>query len=101
MSSLLPAPAISTTCWRGSLRRAAAASRSTSRQLPRMDKLLDAHPVAVAYAYELRRRDEIASTGRLTVEEEIEPGDELTLVCGVARVEELGLAKRRAAARPT
>ena len=89
MSSLLPAPAISTTFWRGSLKRWL---RQTGRHrvLPRIDKLLDAHPVAVAYAYELRRHDEIASTERLTVEEELESGDELTLVCGVARVEELG-----------
>jgi hypothetical protein len=49
-----------------------------------------AHAVAVAYAYELRRGGEIVSTGRLTVEEELEPGDELTLAFGVARIEELG-----------
>jgi hypothetical protein len=49
-----------------------------------------AHAVAVAYAYELRRGGEIVSTGRLTVEEELQPGDELTLASGVARIEELG-----------
>lgn len=48
-----------------------------------------AHAVAVAYAYELRRGGDIVSTGRLTVEEELGPGDELTLACGVAHVEEL------------
>jgi hypothetical protein len=49
-----------------------------------------ARAVALAYAYELWRGGEIVSTGRLTVEEELELGDELTLAYGVVRVEELG-----------
>jgi hypothetical protein len=46
--------------------------------------------VALAYAYELRRGGVILSTGMLTAEQEIAPGDELTLAGVLARVEELG-----------
>jgi hypothetical protein len=46
--------------------------------------------MGVAYAYELRRGEEILSTGRLTTEGELGPGDELALAGILARVEELG-----------
>ena len=45
--------------------------------------------MATAYAYELRRGEEIVATGRLTAEDELAPGDELTLAGVIARVEEL------------
>jgi hypothetical protein len=51
--------------------------------------VVDDARVGAAYAYELRRGDEILSTGRLTAEQELAPGDELT-VAGVAQVEALG-----------
>jgi hypothetical protein len=50
----------------------------------------DARPVARAYAYELRSGELILSTGLLTAEQELAPGDEITLAGVVARVEELG-----------
>ena len=46
--------------------------------------------MGVAYAYELRRGEEILSTGRLTAEHELVPGDEMTVAGILARVEELG-----------
>ncbi len=52
----------------------------------------DAGVVAHAYAYELRRGDEILSTGWLTSEHEAAPGDEITLGGILARVAELGWA---------
>jgi hypothetical protein len=45
--------------------------------------------VGPAYAYELRRGEEILSTGRLTSEEELAPGDEVTIAGILAQVEEL------------
>jgi hypothetical protein len=51
-----------------------------------------ARAVAQAYAYELRRGEEILSTGRLTAEHEVAPGDEIILAGIVARVDELGWA---------
>jgi hypothetical protein len=45
-----------------------------------------------AYAYELRRGEEILSTGWLTAEEEFAPGHEITLSGGLARVDELAWA---------
>jgi hypothetical protein len=45
--------------------------------------------VGAAYAYELRRGEEILSTGRLTAEHELARGDEVTVAGIVARVEEL------------
>jgi hypothetical protein len=51
-----------------------------------------ARAVAQAYAYELRRGEEILSTGWLTAEEELAPGDEITLSGVLARVDELGWA---------
>jgi hypothetical protein len=52
----------------------------------------DALAVAQAYAYELRNGEEILSTGWLTAERELAPGDEITLAGVLARVEELGWA---------
>jgi hypothetical protein len=43
-------------------------------------------------AYELRRGEEILSTGWLMAEQEFAPGDEITLAGVLARVEELGWA---------
>ena len=57
-----------------------------------MDKaapLLDDALVGAAYAYELRRGEEILSTGRLTAEHEVAPGDEVTVAGIVAQVKEL------------
>jgi sorbitol-specific phosphotransferase system component IIA len=48
--------------------------------------------LAQAYAYELRRGGVILSTGLLTAEQELAPGDEITLAGVVARVEEVGWA---------
>jgi hypothetical protein len=48
--------------------------------------------VARGYAYELRKGEEILSTGWLTAEQEPAPGDEITLAGVLARVEELGWA---------
>lgn len=45
--------------------------------------------MGAAYAYELRRGEEIFSTGRLTAERELSPGDEVTVAGLVAHVEEL------------
>jgi hypothetical protein len=46
--------------------------------------------VATAYAYELRRGEDILSTGRLTAENDVALGDELTVAGVVARVKEVG-----------
>lgn len=46
--------------------------------------------VGAAYAYELRRGDQVLSTGRLTMDEELAPGDEVTVAGIVALVNELG-----------
>jgi hypothetical protein len=54
--------------------------------------VVDDARVGAAYAYELRRGDEILSTGRLTVEHELAPGDELTVAGIVAHVEALSWA---------
>jgi hypothetical protein len=51
--------------------------------------LVDHALVGAAYAYELRCGEEIFSTGRLTVERELSPGDEVTVAGVVAQVEEL------------
>jgi hypothetical protein len=45
--------------------------------------------VGVAYAYELRRGDEILSTGRLTAERELAPGDEVAVAGILASVREV------------
>jgi hypothetical protein len=47
-------------------------------------------PVGVAYAYELRRGEEILSTGRLTIEQELAPGDELTIAGMPALADKMG-----------
>ena len=52
----------------------------------------DAEAVATAYAYELRSGEKIISTGRLTAEHELGPGDQVTVAGIVARVEELSWA---------
>jgi hypothetical protein len=49
-------------------------------------------PVAQAYAYELRRGEEVLSTGWLTAEHEVTPGDEIALAGIVARVDEVAWA---------
>jgi hypothetical protein len=46
--------------------------------------------VGAAYAYELRQGDQVLSTGRLTMDEELAPGDEVTVAGIVALVNELG-----------
>jgi hypothetical protein len=46
--------------------------------------------VGAAYAYELRQGDRILSTGRLTMDYELVPGDEVTVAGIVASVNELG-----------
>lgn len=51
--------------------------------------LVDHALVGAAYAYELWRGEEIFSTGRLTLEGELCPGDEVTVAGVVADVEEL------------
>jgi hypothetical protein len=43
--------------------------------------------VGLAYAYELRRGEEVLSTGRLTTEGELGLGDELALAGILARVD--------------
>jgi hypothetical protein len=50
---------------------------------------VDDPAVAAAYAYELRRGEDILSTGRLTAERDLAPGDELTVAGVVARVQEV------------
>lgn len=45
--------------------------------------------MGAAYAYELRLGEEIFSKGRLAVERELSPGDEVTVAGVVAHVEEL------------
>ena len=45
--------------------------------------------VGAAYAYELRQADRVVSTGRLTMEDQLELGDELTVAGVVASVTEL------------
>jgi hypothetical protein len=54
--------------------------------------------MGVAYAYELRRGEEVLSTGRLTTESELGPEDELALEGILSRVDELGWVTRRGAA---
>jgi hypothetical protein len=51
--------------------------------------VVDDARVGAAYACELRRGDEILSTGRLTAEQELAPGDEVTVAGIVAQVEAL------------
>ena len=46
--------------------------------------------VGAAYAYELRQGDQVLSTGRLTMEDELAPGDEVTVAGIVALVNEMG-----------
>lgn len=46
--------------------------------------------MATANAYELRRGEDILSTGRLTAEHDVAPGDELAVAGVVARVKEVG-----------
>jgi hypothetical protein len=45
--------------------------------------------VGAAYAYELRQSGQVVSTGRLTMEDQLELGDELTVAGVVASVTEL------------
>ena len=45
--------------------------------------------MTTAYVYELRRGDDIVSTGRLTAERDLGPGDELAVAGVVARVKEV------------
>ena len=45
--------------------------------------------VGAAYAYELRQSDQVVSTGRLTMEDQLAPGDELTVAGILASVTEL------------
>jgi hypothetical protein len=52
-------------------------------------RVVDDGVVGVAYAYELRRGGEILSTGRLTMDDELAPGDEVTVAGVVALVNEL------------
>lgn len=52
----------------------------------------DGTSVARVYAYELQRGGVILSTGVLTADQELAPGDEITLAGVVARVEDLGWA---------
>jgi hypothetical protein len=46
--------------------------------------------VGAAYAYELRQGDQVLSTGRLTMDDELAPGDEVTVAGIVALVNEMG-----------
>jgi hypothetical protein len=90
-------PAIS--CVRGNWLRRNEPARRLEPDLPpgralqqAVDKeapVVDDARVGAAYAYELRRGDEILSTGRLTVEQEPAPGDEVTVAGIVAHVEAL------------
>jgi hypothetical protein len=45
--------------------------------------------VGAAYAYELRQDDQVLSTGRLTMDDALAPGDEVTVAGIVALVNEL------------
>jgi hypothetical protein len=45
--------------------------------------------VGAAYAYELRQGDQVLSTGRLTMDDELVPGDEVTVAGIVALVNEM------------
>ena len=45
--------------------------------------------VGTAYAYELRQGDQVLSTGRLTMDDELAPGDEVTVAGIAALVNEL------------
>jgi hypothetical protein len=63
----------------------AAREHAVDKTAPVVDHTL----VGAAYAYELRCGEEIFSTGRLTVERELLPGDEVTVAGVVAQVEEL------------
>jgi hypothetical protein len=60
-----------------------------NRPVDKEAPVVDDARVGAAYAYELRRGDEILSTGRLTAEQELAPGDELTIAGIVAQVEAL------------
>lgn len=46
--------------------------------------------MGAAYAYELRHGTEIFSTGRLTSERELGPGDEIAVAGILAQVDDLG-----------
>jgi hypothetical protein len=48
--------------------------------------------VTADYAYELRRGEEIVATGRLLLDDDVSPGDELMLAGIRARVEEFAWA---------
>lgn len=63
--------------------------RSLPQAVDKAAPLLDDALVGAAYAYELRRGEEILSTGRLTAEHEVAPGDEVTVAGIVAQVKEL------------
>jgi hypothetical protein len=45
--------------------------------------------VRVAYAYELRRAEEILSTGHLTAEQELAPGDQVAVAGILVSVKEV------------
>ena len=45
--------------------------------------------VGAAYAYELRQGNQVLSTGRLTMDDELAPGDEVTVAGIVASVNEM------------
>jgi hypothetical protein len=68
------------------------AGRALQQAVDKEAPVVDDARVGAAYAYELRRGDEILSTGRLTTEQELAPGDEVTVAGIVAHVEALSWA---------
>lgn len=71
-----------------------------NRAVDKAATLVDHALVGAAYAYELRLGEEIFSTGRLAVERELAPGDEVTVAGVVAHVEELSWGQRGTADHP-
>lgn len=66
--------------------------RALQQAVDKEAPVVDDARVGAAYVYELRRGDEILSTGRLTAEQELAPGDEVTVAGIVAHVEALSWA---------
>jgi hypothetical protein len=61
----------------------------TEQAVDNAPPIVDYALVDGAYAYELRRGEEIVSTGRLMAERELAPGDEVSVAGVVAQVEEV------------
>jgi hypothetical protein len=69
------------------------ASNQCSKNVDKPPPLVDYSAVGT-YAYELRRGDEILSTGRLTFDHRVSPGDKVTVAGVVAELQELSWTDR-------